>query len=86
MDCQRFESVVLPELKANELKAAHRNLMPRDEILRDDVTQHILSFLGCNRTKSINKQFDSYADQNEEIYLKQIYQDDQWSNPIWNQE
>ena len=65
------------QLNTNELRTAHLKSMPMDEILRDDVTQHILSFLNCYTTKSINKQFKAYADQNEEIYLKQIYQDDQ---------
>ena len=55
---EAIKSVILQEIKELNVETtrnAYFNVLPIDEIIPDDVSQHILTFSGSHHTKGINK-------------------------------
>eukprot|EP01083_Nonionella_stella_P306847 1076227_1 len=56
------------------LKYSYFNACSMDQILGDDVMQHMLSFTGLYRVKRVSKSWKQYCEKNEALQTLKIHQ------------
>ena len=62
----------IQQMDVGTARTAYYNALPMDEVLPDDISQHILNLSGSHNTKGINKRWKQLSEKSETLFTRNI--------------